>query len=188
MDGTITQPVLDFGVIRREIGLPDGDIAHEIAKLPKHSQRRAWAIIEQHEQEAESRQQLQEGAKELLDQCRAQGIRLGLITRNLQRSVDALCKRFDLSFDCVITREYPHIKPHPAPILHMLKQWAIPPEKALMVGDYIHDIECGQAAGTSTCFYHNAGRSDYGVHADFSVQSMQALADIIWTPPAALRS
>ncbi len=180
MDGTITRPVLDFRQIRDEIGLPDGDIAQTIAALNSSEQERAWAIIRRHELEAESLQELQDGAGTLLERCRSEGVFLGLITRNLQRSVDALCERFGLKFDCVITREFPHIKPHPAPILHMLNLWNVAPDQTLMVGDYIHDIECGKAAGTETCFFLNPGFRDYGSHADYSVSSMLELSNIIW--------
>ena len=34
MDGTLTLPTLDFGAIRREIGIHTGDLTAEIAKLP----------------------------------------------------------------------------------------------------------------------------------------------------------
>ena len=176
MDGTITRPVLDFREIRKEIGLPEGDIAKEIAKLPQADQDRAWKIIEGHERDAEERQELQTGAAELLDRCRTKGLYTGLITRNLQRSVDLLCQKFDLTFDHVITREYPHLKPHPAPILHMLELWDIAPGAVLMVGDYIHDIECGVAAGTDTCYFLNPGRTDFGQNATFTVRSMHELA------------
>ncbi len=180
MDGTITQPVLDFLAIRREIGLPEGDIAKTIAALPEEPRKRAWQIIERYELLAEDRQQLQDGAKELLERCRSDGIRIGLITRNIQRSVDALCRKFDLTFDHVITREFPHIKPHPAPIQHMLKRWNVSSSQALMVGDYIHDIDCGRAAGTATCFYLNAGARDHGATADFTVRSMADLETHLW--------
>ena len=179
MDGTLTKPVLDFRIIRQEIGLPEGDIAHEITKLSPEDQTRAWLIIEEHERQAEEKQTLQDGTAELLTHCRAANIRLGLITRNIQRSVDILCQKFDLQFDSVITREFPHIKPHPAPILHMLEAWNIAPKDTLMVGDYIHDIECGRAAGTATCFFLNAGSRDYGSHADFTVSSMTELQNHI---------
>ena len=175
MDGTITKPVLDFQRIRREIGLGPGDVAKEIEDLTPVQRDRAWRIVELHEREAETKQQLQEGAKALLERCREEGMRVGLITRNIQRSVDSLCLKFGLTFDHVITREFPHIKPHPAPIIHMLEQWKIPSRDALMVGDYIHDIDCGKAAGTATCFYLNCGCHDFGTHADFTVTSMSEL-------------
>ncbi len=180
MDGTITKPVFDFRQMSKDIGLAPGDIARDIEALPPSERARAWRIVEVHERKAEEQQELQDGARALLNRCRVAAIRIGLITRNVQRSVDALCRKFNLSFDYVITREFPHVKPHPAPILHMLEQWSIAPEDALMVGDYIHDIDCGKAAGTQTCFYLNDGRRDFGANADFTVHSMAELKQHLW--------
>jgi len=180
MDGTITLPVIDFEIIRNAIGLPPGDIAHEISKLSPPEQKRAWQIIEGFEIEFEKKQQLQPGTETLLNRCRQENILLGLITRNVRRSVDVLCEKFNLVFDSIITREFPQMKPHPAPILHMLNEWNISAAATLMVGDYIHDIDCGKAAGTATCFFHNSGKADYTAQADFSVTSMQELANLIF--------
>jgi phosphoglycolate phosphatase-like HAD superfamily hydrolase len=57
----------------------------------------------------------------------------------------------------------------------MLKEWNTAPADTLMVGDYIHDIDCGKAAGTATCFFHNNGKADYTSQADFTVTSMPEL-------------
>ncbi len=179
MDGTITIPVLDFRKIRKEIGLPEGDIAETIKSLPELEQERAWDIIHRYEDEAMRKQALQPGVEELLSFCHENGVKTGILTRNMKKSVDALCCRFKLAFDLVITREFEYMKPHPAPIHHMLKQWEIAPEDAMMVGDYVHDIECGTAAGTRTCFFHNNGYNDYSHAADFSVTSMYQLKKIL---------
>ena len=181
MDGTITLPVIDFQLIRSRIGLPPGDIAHEISKLSQTEKERAWSIIEDYEKEAEEKQQLQPGVKALLNRCREESVLLGLITRNIRRSVDILCHKFNLEFDSIITREFPHIKPHPAPIIHMLEDWNTAPADTLMVGDYIHDIDCGRAAGTATCFFYNSGKANFTAQADFTVKSMQELESRIFS-------
>jgi HAD superfamily hydrolase (TIGR01549 family) len=157
MDGTLTRPTLDFAAIRRELGLGAGDIAHQLLTLPAERQRAAWAAIEVHEARAVEQQTLQEGAAELLAACRRRAMKLGLITRNATPSVDALCRRFGLKFDAVVTRDFPHMKPHPEVVLHVLRQFSLPPARALVVGDYIHDLECGRAAGAATCFFSQRG-------------------------------
>jgi len=182
MDGTLTRPTLDFRRIRVEIGLPPGDLAVEIARLPAAEQARAWRIIEAHETEAKRRQELQPGCVELLAACRRTGIKVGILTRNTRASVDHLCERFSLCFDAAVTREFPQIKPHPGPVLHMLELWGIAPSAALMVGDYVHDIECGRAAGTATCFFQNLGQPDFGDGADYRASSMSELHDILFGP------
>lgn len=179
MDGTLTRPALDFGAIRRETGLGSGDLAHQIQFLPPARQREAWAIIERHESEAMQGQALQDGAAALLAACRDRGIKLGIATRNVRASVDHLCARFGLHFDAVVTREFPCMKPDPAVILHILEAWRLPAAAVLTVGDYVHDLQCGRAAGTATCFFQNPGHPDYGHEADFVVSSMAGLAAIV---------
>ncbi len=180
MDGTLTKPVLDFGAIRREIGLPAGDLAVEIASLAAPDQERAWAVIRLHEAMARENQALQEGCLELLEECRRHEMKLGILTRNEKSSVEHLCRRFDLCFDVVVTREFEHIKPHPGPVLHMLGLWQLMPVQALMIGDYIHDIECGRAAGADTCFFLNPGCPDFSDDADYTVSSMQELHRLVF--------
>lgn len=182
MDGTLTRPALDFGAIRRETGLGPGDLAHQIQTLPPARQRDAWAIIERHETEAMQRQCLQDGTAALLAACRARAIKLAIATRNAQASVDHLCARFGLRFDAVVTRDFPHMKPDPAVIHHILDQWNMPASHVLTVGDYVHDLQCGRAAGTATCFFQNPGHPDYGHEADFVVSSMDGLAAIVLPP------
>jgi HAD superfamily hydrolase (TIGR01549 family) len=180
MDGTLTRPTLDFHAIRAEIGIASGDLASEIAKLSPRGQKKAWAIVEAHEERAMAAQELQEGALDILSRCRTATIRVGLVTRNLRKSVDHLCRRYSLRFDAVITREFPFLKPHPAPILHMLEGWRMLPQDALTVGDYLHDIDSGRAAGTSTCFFQNPGQPFYGQNADFVVASMLELDRLVF--------
>lgn len=42
-------------------------------------------------------------------------------------------------------------KPHPAPLLHVMKSQGVPPNRVLMVGDSVVDIEAGLRAGTRVC-------------------------------------
>lgn len=180
MDGTLTEPTIDFGSIRRELGFEPGDLAAQILALPEDDRRRAWQVIERHEEHAMRAQKLQSGAAELLGECRRAGLRLGLLTRNARKSVDHLCGRYRLVFDIVITREFSFIKPHPAPLLRMIETWSLAPDQVLMIGDYRFDIDCGRAAGTRTCFFQNPGQTWYGQDADYTVHSMAELSGIVF--------
>ncbi len=180
MDGTLTRPALDFAAMRRETGLGPGDLATQIQTLPPARRRAAWAIIERHETRAMQAQALQDGAEALLRDCRRRAVKLAIATRNARRSVDHLCARFGLAFDAVVSREFPHMKPAPEVVRHILDQWALPPPRVLTVGDYLHDLECGRAAGTATCFFHNPGHTDYSGAADYTVDSMAALAALVF--------
>jgi HAD superfamily hydrolase (TIGR01549 family) len=180
MDGTLTRPTLDFQAIRREIGVPAGDLVEEIGKLPPARRAAAWSVIEAHEERAIGAQQLQDGVEPLFDACRRSGVRRAILTRNTRKSVDALCAKYGLRVDTVVTREFFFIKPHPAPIRHILAEWAIPPERVLTIGDYVHDIACGRAAGTRTCLFRNPDRPDDDTGADYVVRSMAELRRLVF--------
>lgn len=42
-------------------------------------------------------------------------------------------------------------KPHPLPLLHLMKQFSFTPKNTMMFGDRIYDIQAGRAAQTWTC-------------------------------------
>ena len=55
----------------------------------------------------------------------------------------------------------PEKKPSPLPILYVLERWGLPPAKVGLVGDGLHDIVAGRAAGVVTIgvSYGVAGRA-----------------------------
>jgi phosphoglycolate phosphatase len=54
-------------------------------------------------------------------------------------------------FEIVLTGEsLPEKKPHPAPILHVLERFGLPPRQVGVIGDGWHDIRAGKAAGAVT--------------------------------------
>ncbi len=180
MDGTITKPVLNFKQIRQELNLShEGDIAELILELSDAEQEIAWKIIYQHEQEAMNNQTLQPGFLDVLALCRQYGLKVGVITRNISQSVEVLCEKFDLTFDHVMTRECEYIKPHPGPLLFLLKKWKLKGEEAIMIGDYIHDVECANRAGALSCYFFNPGTEDFSAEADFTITEMSQLSEII---------
>ncbi len=180
MDGTLTVPTLDFAAIRREIDAGPGDLVTWISTRSPPERERAWAVIRRHEEHAIREMRLQEGAAELLQRCRRHDLRLGIVTRNAQRSVDALCRMCRIAFDVVVTRDFPFLKPHPEPVRHIARAWNLPPSATLVVGDYLYDIQSGRAAGARTCFFRNPGLADFSAEADFTVGSMTELEALLW--------
>lgn len=179
MDGTITEPVFDFDAIREEIADATG-LTGDIEAFPQKERDLAWQIIMRHEQHAAEQQAVKPGTHDFLAKCRSKNIPCGLLTLNCKKSVDTLLSTFSLSFDHIITREHPYPKPHPAPAQEMINAWGVQPKNTLLVGDYIHDIQCGQRAGTKTCFFHNPGCRDFSSEADMTVTSMQELLQTVF--------
>lgn len=180
MDGTLTRPIINFHQIRREIGIDTPtDIVDAIAAMPGKDRARAWRIIRQHEDHANRHAVVQPGVRDLLHTCKASRLRLAILTRNTERSALELCKNYSMHFDPIITRDYPHMKPSPLPVFHICEQWQLPPKQVLVVGDYLHDIQAGRAAGALTCFLKNIGAQDFSHESDYEVNSAFELKQLL---------
>lgn len=181
MDGTLTVPLLDFNRIRGDLGIIEGDIAEVIDSWPEPRRTAGWKLIEQYEHEASANNQLQPDVLEVLSRFAAGRIRLGIITRNTMTSVEKLLKtKLTVTFDIILTREFPHMKPSPEPVRHILAQWNIAPEECLLVGDYIHDIQAANAAGAVSCYYKNTQGGNYDSEADYTVTSYKELETLVF--------
>ncbi|MHB9138195.1 MAG: HAD family hydrolase [Victivallaceae bacterium] len=182
MDGTLTVPLLDFNSMRLDLGITDGkDIAEVIESWPEPRRTQGWKLIEKHEQAASACNQLQPDALEVISRFAAGNIRLAIITRNTLESVKKLLKaKLNVTFDPILTREFPHMKPSPEPVRHILECWNLPPDECLMVGDYIHDIQSANAAGAVSCYYKNPQGGAYENAADFTVTSYKELEQLVF--------
>ena len=184
MDGTLTVPLLDFKLIRCELGVgTGGDLAEIINSFPEQRRIEAWKVIEKHEFNAVKNNCLQPGVEHALQRFADAGILLAIITRNTVRSTDALLAKLPVKFEPVLTREFPHIKPAPEPVLHILDAWRIEAMECLMIGDYIHDIQAAKAAGAMSCYFKNPDVTPWDEHADFTVRSYQELENLVFDEP-----
>ena len=182
MDGTLTVPNIDFIEMRNALQIPmTGDIVEHVLEMDEERQKEAWAIINRIEAEAIADYRLQENALEVLTLMQDMGIKLAILTRNTNFGINRFLKLVegDINFDYVLGREFPTIKPSPEPLLHILKHIDIAPENTLMVGDYIHDISCGNDAGALSCFFWNPDHQSYKEYADFTVRNFNELKNIV---------
>jgi phosphoglycolate phosphatase-like HAD superfamily hydrolase len=62
-------------------------------------------------------------------------------------------------------------------ILYLIKN--LDPRNVMMVGDGVHDMLAGNAAGTVTCLLKNKWNSDSVKHADFVVDKLGEIQGII---------
>jgi HAD superfamily hydrolase (TIGR01549 family) len=182
MDGTLTVPQIDFNRIRIELGVESGgDLAEIIESWPEPRRTQAWELIERYEEEVMASNILQPGVEVALKKFCDAGIMLGIITRNTYKSSNALLRRLEVQFNIVLTREFPHIKPAPEPVLHILDAWKIRPEECMMIGDYIHDIQAAKAAGAIACYFKNPGAKHWDEDADFTVSSYTELEELVFS-------
>jgi len=150
LDGTLTEPLLDFDAMRAEIGLPPGPILEQLAHADEATRARAHAILRRHEREAIARATLADGCAELLAHLSARGVPTAILTRNVREVVDTFAQMFGFTFAAVYTREDGPHKPSPAGVHALCSKMGVAPTDTLVVGDYKFDILAGRAAGCAT--------------------------------------
>jgi HAD superfamily hydrolase (TIGR01509 family) len=150
MDGTLTQPLLDFDQIKRDIGIGNAPILETLARMPAARRVEAERILHEHEARAAEQSTLNPGCRELLQWLRNARVLTALVTRNTRQSVNTVFDRHGLHFEVCVTREDGKYKPDPAPLLLACRRLNVDVSDAWMVGDSYHDIEAGTAAGMPT--------------------------------------
>ncbi len=181
MDGTLTQPAIDFGRLRAEIGIESGTILEALETMTEDEHARAHEIIEVHERVAARDSELQDGVHEVLEFLRAGSIRIAIATRNSRPSVQTVLDKHQLHVDHIHTREDGPVKPSPQPVLDICEYFQIAPESSWMVGDYVYDIQSGNAAGATTVLFaadRTAGRGG-AEQADHVIRNLRELITIL---------
>lgn len=93
------------------------------------------------------------GAAEAVRAVRAAGLRTGLVTSKMRTGADRGLRFLALedAMDVVIAADdVVNPKPHPEPLLRAAEQLAVDVPGILYVGDSVHDMQCGRAAGALT--------------------------------------
>jgi HAD superfamily hydrolase (TIGR01509 family) len=151
LDGTLTEPVLDFDAIRAEIGLPERvPILEHLDSLTLAARIRAEAIMLRHEREAIARATLADGCADLLGHLRGLQIPIAILTRNVREVVETFARMFTFEFHAVYTREDGPPKPSPTGALSLCRAMGVTPAQTLAVGDYKYDVMAGRDAGCRT--------------------------------------
>jgi phosphoglycolate phosphatase len=174
LDGTLVDSGLDFPAIRREMALPEGvPILEALAEFsPGERLDDCLRVLARHEHEAAERATIMPGAAELIRQLAARNIPQAIFTRNSRRCSTRMLERVGLEFAWVLCREDGPPKPHPAGLLRLCGLWNVSPSDVLFVGDYLHDINAGRAAGVRTVLYAPAELPQYAPLADFCIVNL----------------
>jgi HAD superfamily hydrolase (TIGR01509 family) len=161
MDGTITQPVIDWKKLRAEIGSPqDRTIMQHIRSLSGDERERAESILLKTEMEGTRNVPLNQGFFQLHAEIRARGLRTALVTNNHGAAMRNVLATHDLSFDIALSRDDGELKPAPDMITLALEHLKCGADEALGVGDSHLDIAACGAAGV-TCIYLTHGSPQF---------------------------
>jgi HAD superfamily hydrolase (TIGR01509 family) len=156
MDGTLTEPMLDFPRIKAEMGIGDRPILESLAAMSPAQRLEAQKVLDAHEELAAANSTLNPGCTDLLHWLNAKQIRTALITRNSRQSMRTVLDRHALRIEVLITRDDAPPKPDPAPLLLACERLSTDCGNTWMVGDGQYDIEAGVAAGMRTVWItHN---------------------------------
>ena len=175
MDGTLPVAVHDFDAIRAALDLPPGEPILEAisARGARHGPAHAAALyrrLDELELGFARMARAQAGAAALLEALRARGVRLGIVTRNSVALAAETLQRAGLQHFFapahVIGRESAAPKPEPDGIRLLLDAWQAEASDAVMIGDFLYDLQAGARAGTATVYYdaESAGRWSAQAH------------------------
>jgi N-acetyl-D-muramate 6-phosphate phosphatase len=88
------------------------------------------------------------GVAELLRELQQRDIRWGVVTNKATRFTERILAHLRLKPDCVACGDTtPHLKPHPASLLHAAEQLNLSPASCCYLGDDLRDMKAARAAG-----------------------------------------
>jgi len=182
LDGTITEPYLNFDTIRAEISLsPDaGPLLEAMEKMSPAERKKAEEILYKHEQAAIEHSTLNAGADETLKQLRQMGINIGVMTRNTRSNASAVAKKHNIKFDAVVDRNDGPVKPDPFGVKMLCKHFKVQPQETLVVGDYLFDLQSAKTAGAAAVLIKTGKNAEqFAALADYTIDSLPEIIDII---------
>ena len=182
LDGTITEPYFDFDKIRIEIGLaPDaGPLLETMEKMSPAERKKAEDVLFRHEQLAIEHSSLNKGAAETLQTLRQMNINIGILTRNTRSNAFAVARKHNIEFDAILDRNDGPVKPDPFGVKMLCEHFKIQPNQALVVGDYLFDLQSAKAAGATAVLIKTGKNSEqFESFADYIIDNLTQIIDII---------
>ncbi len=137
-----------------------------------------------YERRCGTRSHLYPQVREVLDYLRRQGVRLAVVTNKESRFTHRVLEVHQLTsyFESVISGDsLPTKKPDPAGVLRCLRQFAVPADQALFVGDSSIDVATARNAGVAVWvlpYGYNMGQAIETCGADQVIQDFGALRAI----------
>ena len=180
MDGTLTHAMHDFDAMRADLGLPAGvPILEALAKMEPAKAAVKHRELDEMELRMAADATAQPGSNELLQHLQDQGAKLGIVTRNGREIADATLQACGLehffSADTIVSRDCCTAKPDPAGVNLMLSRWQADAADAVMVGDYLFDLQAGHSAGATTVHMDVHGEFAWPEMTDVQVTSLVEL-------------
>lgn len=152
LDGTVVENNYDWPLIKKSLGVEGGSILSYLDSLPEPERSRKYAVLEEFEKEQTKLARLKPGIGEFLKELREQGRKTALVTNNNRENTEFLLKKFNLSFDLVLTREAGLYKPAGEPFQEVMKRFGVTAEETVVIGDTNYDVQAAGRAGIEQVF------------------------------------
>jgi HAD superfamily hydrolase (TIGR01509 family) len=179
MDGTLTEPMLDFPRIKAEMGIGPGPILEALAELEESRRSEAEAVLLRHEKMAAENSRLNFGCRELLARLAERSIATALVTRNSRLSAGTVMRRHGLEMTVVITREDGPFKPSPFPLELACRRLNLRCDEVWMVGDGQYDVEAAHAAGMRAVWISHARERAFEAQPWLTVANLPELVQLL---------
>ena len=180
MDGTLTIAAHDFAYIRGELELPmDEGILESLARLPPEEAAKKRKRLDEIELETARASRPSPGARELLEELRNRRVHLGIFTRNSGRNVEETLRAVGFAEffpeNHRVDRDTAPPKPDPQGIRLLLSRWNRTPGEAVMVGDYLYDLQASRALGVENIYLDPSEEFPHGEFADFRLSGLDQI-------------
>ena len=184
LDGTLTIAVHDFDAIREELGIPEGQpIIKTLESLPLKESRNKKKKLQEIEEKLALNASPAPGVEKLLETLNSQNYFFGILTLNTRENAWTTLKALGLSEyftkQSVIGRWCAEPKPSPNGIKKLLNHWNVYANDALIIGDYLYDLQVGRAAKIATVHVDPSGNFEWPELADISVCSLNELTEML---------
>ena len=184
LDGTLTIAVHDFDAIREELGIPEGQpIIKTLESLPLKESRNKKKKLQEIEEKLALNASPAPGVEKLLETLNSQNYFFGILTLNTRENAWITLKALGLSEyftkESVIGRWCAEPKPSPNGIKKLLNHWNVYANDALIIGDYLYDLQVGRAAKIATVHVDPSGNFEWPELADISVCSLNELTEML---------
>lgn len=155
MLATLGRPRIDQDAVRNLVGQGARRLVERaLAGVSEEEVEQGLALfLDYNHRHIADRTVLYPGVTETLDLLRGRGMRMAIISN---KNV-ALCREVlsvlgvDYYFEEILGADsLPFRKPSPEPVLKLLADFGVAPERAALVGDSINDIAAGRGAGVRT--------------------------------------
>ncbi|MBS3734092.1 MAG: HAD family hydrolase [Phycisphaerae bacterium] len=180
MDGTLVEPLLDFGAIRAELGIAPGNgILEAVERMPSEERQRAERRLLDYELNAARQATPVDGAVATVGALQAAGLKTALLTRNHGQAMDIVLKRLGVRFDLAWSRQDGPIKPEPDGILRACHRLGVAVNRTVCVGDFRYDVLAANAAGAVSVLLVRGQRPDFADLADYVIARLDELVQLM---------